>query len=135
MAIKRAVAAAHTLSHPEAEDLGFLYGVIFTSAARSPGAHSRHACVFADGALDRSPTGTGVSARLALLAEQGLSQDQPLAFESLSGGLFAGKVLERIIYHGRSAILPEVGGEASFTGRHTFLIEPSDELDQGLRIA
>ena len=67
--ITRAVSssAADDISHPDDPDLGFLYGTVFTSAPVDPAHHSRHVCIFADGELDRSPTGTAVSGRLAIL--------------------------------------------------------------------
>src|ERR1051326_5912734 len=64
--IKRAVVNQFTIEHPFEEDLSFLYGTIFTSPAHNPAHHSRDACVFAEGELDRSATGSGVSARAAL---------------------------------------------------------------------
>ncbi|HYM01106.1 MAG TPA: proline racemase family protein, partial [Blastocatellia bacterium] len=66
MAIKRAVAASREIQHPFEADLSFLYGTIFTGPAAGPTAHSRNVCVFAEGEVDRSPTGTGVSGRLAI---------------------------------------------------------------------
>src|SRR4029079_19799279 len=65
-AIKRAVNAALPIQHPSEPDLGFLYGTILTGRAEWPEHHSRNICVFANAEVDRSPTGTGVSARLAL---------------------------------------------------------------------
>jgi trans-L-3-hydroxyproline dehydratase len=64
--IKQAVADRFPITHPFEADLSFLYGTIFTGAAHEPGHHSRNVCIFADGELDRSPTGSGVSARAAL---------------------------------------------------------------------
>ena len=69
--IKRAVADRVDIVHPADPELGFLYGTIFTGPPKAAGRHSRHVCVFADGEVDRSPTGTGVSARLAILRARG----------------------------------------------------------------
>lgn len=65
-AIKDAVQASAPPRHPDHDDLGFMYGTIFVGPADDPRAHSRNVCVFADGEIDRSPTGTGVSGRLAV---------------------------------------------------------------------
>ena len=65
-AIKTAVMGSLPLAHPYEEDLGFLYGTIFVGRAHDPAHHSRNVCVFADGEVDRCPTGTGVSARAAI---------------------------------------------------------------------
>ena len=91
--IKDAVAASHEVVHPEEPDLGFLYGTIFTGPASDPQHHSRHVCVFADGEVDRSPTGTGVSARLAILHARGeLETGKEITIESLIGTRFTGRI-------------------------------------------
>ena len=64
--IKHAVIAAFPIKHPFEEDLSFLYGTIFTGPSLDPAHHSRNVCIFADGELDRSATGSGASARAAL---------------------------------------------------------------------
>ncbi len=66
MRIKHAVMESLPLHHPVEADLGFLYGTIIVGAAENPAHHSRNVCIFADGEVDRSPTGTGVSGRAAL---------------------------------------------------------------------
>jgi proline racemase len=129
MAIKYAVMDSFPLRHPEKKDLGFLYGTIFTGPAQNDAAHSRHVCVFADGAIDRSPTGTGVSARMALLFARDPSiQGKQVRIESITGESFTGRIASVMTDHGIPAVVPEVGGTASFTGKHTFLIESSDPL-------
>jgi trans-L-3-hydroxyproline dehydratase len=135
MSIKNAVMSASPPRHPEAADLSFLYGTIFTAPGTRENVHSRHTCVFADGAIDRSPTGTGVSARMALLdALNPLQADARVQIESLTGGVFTGGIARRIQFHGISAIIPTVEGVASFTGRHTFLLEPDDPLGEGFLV-
>jgi proline racemase len=135
MAIKHAVMESFPLKHPESEDLSFLYGTIFTGPAQNPAAHSRHVCVFADGAIDRSPTGTGVSARMALLFARDPSiQSETIHIEGITGESFTGRIVNEASLHGRQTITPEVGGTASFTGKHVFLIEPSDALGEGFLV-
>ena len=135
MAIKRAVMDALPIRHPEFADLGFLYGTILFGPAADPRHHSRHVCVFADGAIDRSPTGTGVSARLALLhARRQVAAGASIAIESITGQMFCGRVLEATAYHGTPAVIPEVEGTAHFTGCHRFLVEPGDPLAQGFLV-
>jgi trans-L-3-hydroxyproline dehydratase len=132
MSIKNAVMTAVSLRHPDAEDLGFLYGTIFTAPGTREGISSRHVCVFADGAIDRSPTGTGVSARMALLdARDPLEANTQVQIESLTGGVFIGGIAHRLNFHGMPAVIPTVEGVASFTGRHTFIVEPDDSLGDG----
>ena len=136
-AITRAVAAGLALQHPSrSTDLDFLYGTIFTGPSSSPGVHSRHACVFADGQLDRSPTGTGISARLALLAARDdVGNGEAVQFESLLGTIFTGRLARRTTIHGTEAVVPEIGGSAYVTGVHEFVVDPSDPLSGGFLLS
>lgn len=132
MAIKRAVMAARPITHPFEEDLNFLYGTIFIGPPLSPGAHSRNVCIFAEGEVDRSPTGTGVSARMALHHARGeVRVGQPLVIESIIGSRFTGRVVRETRFGPHPAVIPEVEGTAHLTGRHEFLIDPNDPLRKG----
>ena len=132
VAIKRAVTASHPIRHPFEDDLGFLYGVVFVGPGESPGAHSRNVCVFADGEVDRCPTGTSVSARLALHHARGeIATGQRIEIESIVGTRFGGRVVEPTTFGPYEAVIPEVDGAASITGRHEFLIDPTDPLRDG----
>ena len=132
MAIKRAVMASRAIVHPFEADLGFLYGTIFIGPPQSADAHSRNVCIFAEGEVDRSPTGTGVSGRLAIHHARGeIGLDQPIVIESIIGSRFTGRVVETTTFGPHRAIIPEVEGTAHITGRHEFLIDPTDELRDG----
>ncbi len=133
-AVKQAVNSMLSITHPLEEDLGFLYGTILTDVPQDPTHQSRNICVFANAEVDRSPTGTGVSARLALHAARGeVADDQPVVIESLLGArsAFSGRVAGRAVVGSFEAIVPEVSGTAFLTGRHEFLIEANDQLGQG----
>ncbi len=130
LAIKQAIMAERPIAHPVEPELGYLYGTIFVGAPRA--GDLRHACVFANGALDRSPTGTGVSAHLALLHAKGdLGLGQPIRVESLVGTSFGGTIVEETQLGSYPAIIPEVEGRAYLTGRHEFMIDPDDPLKDG----
>ncbi len=132
MRIKRAVEDACPIVHPAGhEDLGFLYGTIFVR--RMGGAvHSRNVCVFAEGELDRSPTGTGVSGRAAIHHARGeLELREPIVIESILGMSFTVQALEICRVGELDAIVPEVSGSAHITGRHEFLVDPADPLRSG----
>jgi len=130
MVIKRAVAAACDLQHPDGHaDLNFLYGTIFV--APQPGAHSRNVCVFADGEVDRSPTGTGVSGRAAIHRARGELGDEWISIESILGTRFDVRVAAEVELGGRAAILPEVRGEAFVTGRAEYWVDPEDPVGRG----
>ncbi|MCJ7830553.1 MAG: proline racemase family protein, partial [Desulfobacterales bacterium] len=132
MAIKRAVIDALPIVHPLEADLGFLYGTIFVGPPVSAGAHSRNVCVFAEGEVDRSPTGTGVSARLAIHHARGeIDLQEPIVIESIIGTRFTGRVVETTTCGPHTAVVPEVEGTAHITGRHEFLIDPRDPLREG----
>lgn len=131
-AIKRAVAASRAIEHPYEPDLGFLYGTIFISEPQSPLAHSRNVCVFAEGEVDRSPTGTGVSGRLAIHHARGeIAEGDPIEIESIIGSKFIGRVVRKTMVGPYSAIIPEVEGTASITGMHTFVVDPDDPFGAG----
>ena len=132
-AIKHAVMASYPLNHPVEEDLGFLYGTIFYSKnTQDPNAHSKHVCIFADGEVDRSPTGTGVSARAALLrAKEGLSVGQRVTIESIVGGRMIVSIVDEHNFHDKDAVTPRVEGRAFVTGVHQFLLGEQDIFPQG----
>ena len=132
MAIKRAVMAQREIIHPFEADLNFLYGTIFIDEAEQAGHHSRNVCIFAEGEVDRSPTGTGVSARLAIHHARGeLKADESIVIESLIGSHFRGRVVRTTTYGPHPAIVPEVEGTAHITGMHRFVIDPDDPLRHG----
>jgi trans-L-3-hydroxyproline dehydratase len=136
-AIKRAINAALPIKHPFEEDLGFLYGTILTGAPEDPAHHSRNICVFANAEVDRSPTGTGVSARLALHHARGeLALDEPILIESIlgRGSVFGGRVAAAAQVGDYAAVVPEVSGTAAITGRHEFVLDPRDTLVQGFLV-
>jgi trans-L-3-hydroxyproline dehydratase len=132
MAIKHAVMASREIVHPFEADLGFLYGTIFVGQAEGAGAHSRNVCVFANGEVDRSPTGTGVSGRLAIHYARGeIALGERIAIESIIASRFIGSVVREVTFGPYRAIIPEVEGTAHITGRHEFLIDPADDLPDG----
>jgi trans-L-3-hydroxyproline dehydratase len=132
MAIKSAVTASRPVEHPCEGDLSFLYGTIFVGPAEGAGAHSRNVCVFAEGEVDRSPTGTGVSARAAILHARGeLGLGEPITVESLIGTRFRVTALEETSFGPHDAVIPEVEGSAHITGEHRFVIDPEDPLQKG----
>ena len=132
MTIKRAIMKSETIEHPFEKDLNFLYGTIFIGSPIGMDADSRNVCIFAEGEVDRSPTGTGVSARLALHHLRGeIEINQPLVIESIIGSRFTGRVVSQTNFGPHRAIIPEVEGRAFITGRHEFYIDPDDPLCNG----
>lgn len=133
--VKSAVERAHPIEHPEDPDLGFLYGVIFIGEGTGQGVLGRHVCVFADGELDRSPTGTGVSGRLAILHARGqLGIDEAIQIESIVGSTFSGRVIAETTIGDLTAVVPEVTGTAHVVGRSQLWLDPDDDLGGGFLI-
>ena len=133
MAIKRAVMENNKdIVHPFEPDLSFLYGTIFIGGPVSAGQDSRNVCVFAEGEVDRSPTGSGVSGRMAIHhAREELNVGEILKIESITGSVFTGKVLKEVDFGPFSAVIPEVEGTAYITGMNTFVIDPDDPMQEG----
>jgi len=132
MRIKRAVMNSYQIQHPAGDaDLNFLYGTILIKMLGGA-IHSRNVCIFAEGEVDRSPTGTGVSGRLAIHHAKGeLQTDQEITIESLISTAFTGRVVGTTQVGNLPAIIPQVAGTAHITGQHTFLIDPDDPLRDG----
>lgn len=130
--IKQAVMASDDILHPEGDpDLNFLYGTILVSM-REGDIHSQNVCVFADGEVDRSPTGTGVSGRLAIHHAKGeLAVGESITIESIICSQFSGQVVETTMVNNHPAIIPEVTGTAYITGINRLLIDPDDPLSEG----
>ena len=130
--IKDAVAANFPIKHPFEVDLSFLYGTIFTGPALESGHHSRNVCIFAEGEVDRSPTGTGVSARAAIHQARGeLQLNEKITIESILGSVMTVQAVEVTKFGPHDAITPEVSGTASITGRSEFYFDPDDPFREG----
>ena len=132
VAIKQAVLASRPIPHPFEEDLSFLYGTIFVGPPLGEGAHSRNVCVFAEGEVDRCPTGTGVSGRLAIHHARGeIGSGETMVVESIIGTRFKGRIVEETTFGPHAAVIPEIEGSAHITGRHEFLVDPEDPQRHG----
>jgi len=132
MLIKHAVMENIKIEHPFDNELSFLYGTIFYSNSFTKDAASRNVCVFAEGEVDRSPTGTGVSARAALHFAKGeITKNEPMIIESIIGTKFTTKVIAETTFGSYNAVIPEVEGTAFITGKNIFYIDPKDELKNG----
>jgi proline racemase len=130
--IKKAVMENTPPRHPFEEDLSFLYGTIFVGLPENARNHSRNVCIFAEGELDRSPTGTGVSARAALhYARKEIDPDQSFVVESILGTCFRGKIIQTLPYGPFEAVIPEISGSAHIVARNELFIDPGDPLGHG----
>lgn len=129
-AVTGAVRQQIAIDHPDDPDLAFLYGTILTDGADQwSDAPTANVCVFADREVDRSPTGSGVTARIAIqrargIIEMGVSR----RFESVTGSVFTGRAIAETTFGGRAAWIVEVGGRSHYTGRAEFTLEDADPL-------
>jgi proline racemase len=133
--LKASVNSQCEIHHPDGdEELNFLYGVIFVQRASSE-RRSRNVCVFADGELDRSPTGTGVSGRAAIAYANGeISLGETLTIESILGTTFTVQCVAETRVGNLPAVLTRVKGQAYMTGEHQFTSDKRDPLQQGFFI-
>ena len=130
--IKQAVISQFPIKHPFEDDLSFLYGTIFTAPPSNPAHHSRNVCIFADGELDRSATGSGVSARAALHFAKGeLSLNECITIESILGSTMSVKVADVTKFGAYAAVIPEVSGTASIISRNEFYFDQEDPFRAG----
>ncbi|SFT67669.1 proline racemase family protein [Mesorhizobium sp. YR577] len=124
------------LSHPDHDDLAFLYGTILTDGGDgSAGRATKNVCVFAEAEVDRSPTGSGVTARLAAMHAKGeLAVGETRLFESIVGSRFTGSVARTTKAGMHDAIVARVGGRAFYSGKAEFFREEDDELGRGFLV-
>uniref|UniRef100_A0A3B4FPB1 trans-L-3-hydroxyproline dehydratase n=2 Tax=Pundamilia nyererei TaxID=303518 RepID=A0A3B4FPB1_9CICH len=133
-AVTRAVKSQVKLHHPASDDLAFLYGTILTDGKDDYSPEpTANICVFAKAQVDRSPTGSGVTARVALQYHKGLIQlNQTRTFQSgATGSQFTGKAVEETKCGDFKAVVVEVAGRAFYTGVSSFVQEADDKLTHG----
>ena len=134
MVIKNAVMEADkTILHPFESDLSFLYGTIFIDNTKQVSRNdSRNVCIFADGEVDRCPTGSGVSGRMAIhKARHEIDYGETMKIESITNSVFTGSVISEEDYGPFKAVIPQVEGSAYITGYNTFVIDPKDPMKEG----
>jgi proline racemase len=130
--IKTAVDRALTVAHPLEPRLSGTHGTIFTGPPRDPAADLRNVTVFANGAVDRSASGTGTAAVMTVIDAMGLVDDQrPFVHESLIGTTLSGHVAGRTMVGEYPAIVPEIQGSAWITGEHLFVVDDDDPVRDG----
>lgn len=131
--VTKATTAQIPLEHPDDPDLAFLYGTILTDGReRWEETPTRNLCVFAEREVDRSPTGSGVSARIALQIARGdIEPGRSRTFESVTGSTFTASAVGRERAGRFEAVRVEVAGRAYYTGTARFTLEDGDALGEG----
>lgn len=133
MDIKRAIMNSNQkIHHPFEEDLSFLYGTIFIGGPVSDGVDSKNVCIFAEGEVDRCPTGSGVSGRMSIHFKRNeIEIGDIMTVESITGSVFKGSVVREEKYGNFDAVIPQVEGTAHIVGQCEFLIDPNDPFKHG----
>ena len=122
--------------HPENESIRGVSHVMWTGTPRDKRAHARNAVFYGDKAIDRSPCGTGTSARMAQLAARGqLKEGDEFVHESIIGSLFDGRVEARARVGNHAAIVPSISGWARQHGINTIFVDTRDPFAHGFLVA
>jgi trans-L-3-hydroxyproline dehydratase len=130
-ALTDAIRASVPIIHPHEPDLGFLYGTIITDDATGCD-DTTNLCIFAERQIDRSPTGSGVTARMALDHAKGLVKAGDVRrFFSITGGMFTGQVVSGCRLASHDAVTVAVAGQAHWMGQGSLIIDPDDRLGHG----
>jgi proline racemase len=134
--IRLAARARYAVSHPENDGISGVSIVQLHSPFTQAGGESRNTCIVAPGRSDRSPTGTGLSARLAALAARGvLGVGDRYDHTSLIGSRFEGRIVVAARVGAYDAVVPAIRGRGWITGFHSYVVDPSDPYPAGYRVA
>ncbi|MCB0664348.1 MAG: proline racemase family protein [Saprospiraceae bacterium] len=131
--LKASIIRSHIqIEHPLSSDLSFLYGVIFRSKRTVSSAPYRNVCVFADGEVDRSPTGSGLCGFMALLHHKGLiNNGDRIIVESIIGSRFRAEIVKNVDLEGLPAVIPSIAGNAYIISSQNFILQHDDPLREG----
>ena len=134
--IKKAVNEQVPVQHPEKEFINECTHVEFYGPPKNPEAHVQNTVFFAESGIDRSPCGTGTSAKVAVLHQKGqLRLDQEFVHESIIGGIFRARIVAETTVGSLSAVVPEVSGSAKIMGMNQLFIDPDDSLKYGFLLS
>ena len=133
--LRRRLNETHEFVHPEKPAIRGLSHLMWTGAPTLPGATARNAVFYGDKAIDRSPCGTGTSARMAQWAAQGrLKLGDDFAHESIIGSIFNGRIESAVKVGDRDGIVPSIAGWARQTGFNTIFIDDRDPFRYGFQV-
>lgn len=133
--IRKNMNETYSFVHPENKTISGLSHVQWTGVPKNPKAHARNAVFYGDKAIDRSPCGTGTSARMAQWAAKGkLKVGDEFVHESIIGSLFRGRVESETTVGDSKAIIPSIEGWARVTGFNTIFIDDRDPYKHGFQV-
>lgn len=135
-AVRTAAREQHWVEHPENSAISGVSIVQLNAPFNGAGGAGRNTCIVSPGRSDRSPTGTGLSARLAVLHARGLlGVGGRYAHESLVGSRFDGRIVQETVVGGRPAVVPAISGRGWITGFHSYVVDPADPWPEGYVVA
>jgi 4-hydroxyproline epimerase len=133
--LRKDINKRYTFVHPENPTISGCSHILWTGAVIDPTSTARNAVFYGDKAIDRSPCGTGTSARLAQWHAKGkLKKGQPFVHESIIGSKFIGRVEDETELAGKPAIIPSIEGWAIVTGYNTIIIDDQDPYAHGFQV-
>ena len=133
--LREAFNARYRIAHPENPAINRLTHVLWTGRPQTEGGSARNAVFYGEKAIDRSPCGTGTSARMAhLAARDQLHEGDVFIHESIIGSTFAGRIEGRARVGDRDAIIPSIEGWARVTGFNTIFIDDRDPFANGFQV-
>jgi len=132
--LRRVINEAVDIRHPEDTRIAGVSHVMWTDAGRD-GSDGRNAVFYGERAIDRSPCGTGTSARMAQLAAKGrLKVGESFVHESIIGSRFVGRVEAETEIANRPAIIPSIEGSAHITGLNTIFVDDEEPFPEGFQV-
>ena len=133
--VRQAVSDAVQCVHPDDPTVKGVSHVLWTGTPTQPGATAKNAVFYGDKALDRSPCGTGTSARMAQWHAKGrLAQGEDFIHESIIGSVFHGRIESETSVNGKAAILPSIEGWAQVYGHNTIWVDDNDPYAYGFEV-
>lgn len=134
--IRKAAREQFAVTHPDFPNVRGVSIVQFAMPFEGSGNVTRNTCIVAPGRSDRSPTGTGTSARMAVLHARGqMGQGDVLIHESIIGSRFTGTIVDIRQDAGRTTIIPQITGRAWITGQHSYYLDPEDPWQAGYMLS
>jgi len=133
--LRKRINEKYTFTHPEDPTINTCSHILWTGATLSPEATARNAVFYGDKAIDRSPCGTGTSARMAQWFAKGrLKKGEAFVHESIIGSKFTGRVEDVVTLGEYQAIIPSVEGWAKVYGYNTIKIDDDDPYAHGFQV-
>jgi 4-hydroxyproline epimerase len=133
--LRKNINAKYSFVHPENPTINGCSHILWAGAVMDPSSTARNAVFYGDKAIDRSPCGTGTSARLAQWHAKGkLKKGEPFVHESIIGSKFIGRVEEETVLDGKPAIVPSIEGWAVVMGYNTIIMDDNDPYAHGFQV-